>query len=380
MARYGDNIRRIAGTDKLTDRIRQAESRLDILDKAAIPGGRAIAYPSGGTQSGSPGNTNPDKNGSPDQLDPQKKDPGDEAGKDGKTTDGKDILNGTKVLQPGEDPGKIALKDCETGEKIDMILNAGANEGESKFQHPAGWDINGNAGNQSGYDHWTLGKFWRGSSAYFSPSGTADGPTPETGYKAAIGYHNGTFDYDVTDARLGSGGVVYTDATHATVHAEYYLRWNTTPINNGWVVNDQAWSQMDCGAETGTARCIAAIPQAYSKWQQQDPTYHHQLAFSAKDGGFVSSSHDDGLPAKFRNDVGSGLGLNNVKLCTDEAVPKHVVVSALSDGTFAYFEEDGFGEPKEGAKVFHFDSAGKYKDLIRPDEYDYLKSTNNPAA
>ncbi len=275
----------------------------------------------------------------------------------------------------------MELKDCDTGEKIDVRIDAASNPGETKFKHPPGWSIDGQSQASAGYDHWTLGQFWRGVSAYFwsGTPGQADAPTPEVGYKAAIGYHSGAFNYDVTDARLASGGIVYSGGgTTATVHAEYYLTWNSSPGNNGWVANDQAWSQLPCSGETGTSRCISAIPTAYAHWQDQDATYHHQLAFSAADGGFVSSPDDSGLPSKFRNDVGSGVGLNNLRLCTNDG--KQVEVSALSDGTFAYFEEDGFGGVKDGAKVFHFDSAGKYQDLIRPDEYNYLKSTNLPTS
>jgi len=76
----------------------------------------------------------------------------------------------------------------------------------------------------------------------------------------------------------------------------------------------------------------------YTSWQDQEPTTPHQLAFSANDGGFVSSQYDEGLPAKFKNDVGSERGMNNLKLCTPTG--NAVVVSALRDGTFAYFEDE----------------------------------------
>jgi hypothetical protein len=381
MSRYGNNIRRIAQTDELNARIRQAEQKLNVLDKSAIPGGRGIAYPSGAGQSGSPGQTNPDKNGNPDEKNPSDKDKTDEAGKDGKTTDGGSIIDGTKVLQPGEDPGKIALKDCETNEPIDILLNSASNEGERKFQHPEGWSIDGQSENNAGYDNWTLGQYWTGSSAYFgtgsgsNQDGTADAPAPEVGYQLAIGYVNGSL-YTVTDARLVSSTV--NSPTSISLSVEYYLTWTTTTSNNGWVLNPQSWDRQPCNAETGTDRCITAIPEAFATWQDQDADYRHQLAFSSQDGGFVSSSNDKDIPAKFRNDVGSGKGLNNLRLCTEDG--DEVVMSALIDGTFAYFKEDGFGQPEEDAKIYHFDKDGKYKDIIRADEYSNLRSTNNPGA
>jgi hypothetical protein len=122
-----------------------------------------------------------------------------------------------------------------------------------------------------------------------------------------------------------------------------------------------------------TTACAASPPEAYGSWQDNVPGTPHQLAFSSSDGGFVSSSYDTTIPSKFSNIAGSGKGLNNLKLCTPSG--EQVVVSALSDGSFAYFKEDGFGLPETDAKIFHFDSKGKYKDLIRADEYNYLKST-----
>lgn len=380
MSRYGNNIRRIAQTDELLEKIRQAQQQLTIFEKAAIPGARAIAYPNGGVQSGSPGQTNPDKNGSPDKLDPRRKDRADDGRKNGTGTDGGDIVNGDLNLTPGDDPGKIKLKDCETGEPIDLILNAGANEGEAKFQHPEGWSPDGTSENQQGYENWELGYYWRGSSAYFGPSSTAggnpyDAPTPDVGSKGGVGFRSESPAYTVTDSRLV--GVTYTTPTTAQVNVEYYLEWDTGP-NTGWVLNQQVWNRFSCNDEIGTSRCIAAIPAAYTKWQEQDPNYRHQLAFSAQDGGFVSSSHDDGLPSKFRNDVGSGRGLNNMRLCTEDGT--EVTMSALTDGSFAFFKEDGFGMPDEDAKIFHFDKDGKYKDLLQKDQYNYMRSTSNPAA
>ncbi len=382
MSRYGNNIRRIAQTDELSGRVLQAEQRLNVLDKAGIPGGRAITYPGGGgVQTGSPGTTNPDKNGSPDQNDTTKKGPMDTAGKDDNTTDGDSILNGTKVLQKDEDPGALALKDCDSGELIDVRLNTGANPSESKFKHPEGWGVAGPQNDPS----YTSGRVWKiisGATSLYSNNfddiiaarsaldGTTSygvGPAPTYVIQSTPASYGSTIiQFSTAGQTIGnpvSGGTQYLLQAYAAGVA----------IPNGRV------GQQDCGLTVDSnVACAADPPPQYSNWQEQDPDYKHQLVFSAQDGGFVSSSYDDGLPAKFRNNVGGGKGLNNVKLCTADG--NEVVVSALSDGTFAYFEEDGFGMPQEDAKIFHFSKEGKYQDLLRPDEYGHLRSTNNPAA
>jgi hypothetical protein len=377
MSRYGNNIRRIAHTETLNERIRQAEQKLTVLDKAAIPGQRAIAYPNV-TQKGSPGATKPDQDGAPDDLDPTDKDPQYNHGVDDNETDGDDLLNGTKVLQPGEDPGALDLKDCETGEGIDVRMNTGANEGEAKFKHPDGWTTTGPSGSAPGWENWQQGLFFEGSGTYFS---TSSAPTAELLPENSIGFVSGSFGYEVTDVRnvvvtLGMSGVPIGGTYEA------FLDWSSTgtPINTGWGAASFVCTRLTCASvgETNTERCPISAPPAYDNWQEQDPTYEHQLAFSAEDGGFVSSQWDEGLPGKFRNDVGSGRGLNNLQLCTNDG--EEVVVSALRDGTFAFFKEDGFGFPEEGEKIFHFDSKGKYLDTMRPDEYEDLRSTNNPAA
>ncbi len=357
--------------------MREAEQKLNVLDKSAIPGQRAIAYPNV-TAKGSPGVTNPDKNGEPDDGNPTDKDTKDDHGVDDNETDGDDLLNGTKVLQPGEDPGALDLKDCETGEGIDVRMNTGANEGEAKFKHPDGWNVDGPNGVADGWQNWVQGLFFEGSGTYFS---TSSAPTAELLPEKSIGFVHPSFGYEVTDVRnvvvnLDGGGVP-NGGTY-----EAFLDWSNTsfPINTGWAGASFTCTRITCASvgETNTERCPIAAPPAYNNWQEQDPTFEHQLAFSAEDGGFVSSKWDEGLPAKFRNDVGSGRGLNNLRLCTNDG--EEVVVSALRDGTFAFFKDDGFGFPEVDAKIFHFDSKGKYKDTLRPDEYEDLRSTNNPAA
>ncbi len=380
MGRYGNNIRRIAQTDELNERIRQAEQRLNILDKAAIPGARAIAYPSGSVQNGSPGATNPDKNGSPDEDNTTSKSPIDKAGLDDNTTDGDDLLTGDKVLQKGEDPGAIALKDCESGEAIDVRFNTGANEGEAKFKHPDGWSTTGPQLDPS----YTEGRVW---SLFASPnnyySNNFDGLI--SAYQSGGGW---TYCYtivgglvaklspDAGDALIQFTNTVRTIGQAPVGGVQYAFQAYAAATG----VGPSKYGQQDCGldAPDDAAACSADPPTVYDNWQEQDPSYKHQLAFSAQDGGFVSSSWDEGLPAKFRNDVGSGKGLNNIQLCTNDG--EEVVISALRDGTFAYFKEDGFGFPEADAKIFHFDSSGKYLDTIREDEYEDLRSTNNPAA
>lgn len=371
MARYGNNIRRIAQTEALFERIRQAEQQITLLEKAGIPGARAIAYPTS-TSSGAPGVTAPTREDSPDARNVTDRSTLEGGGIDDNTNDGDDILNGDKTFEKGEDAGAIRLKDCESGEEIDIRFNTGGNDGESVFKHPEGWNVDGPQGFAPGWEDWVLGIYYTGAGTYFS---STDAPTPELLVEESVGYVHPSLNYSVTDVR---DVIINSTANGGTYQA--YLDWSDTssPSNTGWVTAGFTYSTNNCGVETGTPRCPVAAPEAYENWQEQDPDFVHQLAFSAKDGGFVSSQYDDGLPLKFRNDVGSGRGMNNLNLCTLDG--NQVGVSALTDGSFAFFEEDGFGFPEEDAKIFHFDSNGKYQDLLRDDEYRNLRSTANPAA
>jgi len=373
MGRYGSNIRRIAQTDELTGRIRQAEQKISLLDKAEIPGARAIAYASGVTAAGSPGVTNPDQNGTPDNTGIfTDKNPMDKNGIDDTTTDGDDLLDGSKQLQKGEDVGAIRLKDCDSGERIDVRFNTGANEGESKFKHPPGW---GTTAPQTDPSYlagsvWTLSS---GGTAYFGNSFNA----LVSAFKTAIPYlycytiEGGLVSSLTPDA--GDALIQFTN-TARTVGQAPVGGVQYAYISSGTPAGGQ-YGRVVCGTVAGdTTACAAAPPPQYTTWQEQDAATPHQLAFSAADGGFVSSSYDDGVPRKFDNDVGSGRGLNNLNLCTPTG--DEVVVSALSDGTFTYFAQDGFGAPATDAKILHFDSDGKYLDILREDEYDYLKTTD----
>jgi len=355
MGRYSNNIRRIAQTDELKEQIRQSGLRLTELEKASIPGGRGIAY-GDSLQAGSPGSTNPDKNGSPRLRNPGDKNDIESGGMDDTSVDVDSILNGSRVLEPGEDPGALEFKDCETGDDIDVRLNSGSNPGEAKFKHPPGWEIDGTYHTPG----WAQGYMWTllVGSGYLddTPGGTMDA------YMAVL---NAGI---APDAYWDRATLTFVEGT--TAHAVWYESEGAPP-NNTTIIRSA------CVVQTGVT-CPTEDPDVPENWQAQDPDWHHQLVFSAEDGGFVSSSKDGNIPFKFRNDVGSGRGLNNVKLCTAE--DEHVVVSALTDGSFAMFQEDGFGFPEENAKIFHFDSEGKFQDTIRPDEYNYLRTTNNPAA
>lgn len=373
MGRYGDNIRRIAQTDDLNSRILQAEQKITELEKAAIPGARAIAYPSGLLQTGSPGATNPDNNGAPDDssLFPNRDDIN-ANGIDDTTTDGDSLINGGKQLQPGEDPGAIQLKDCETNERIDVRFNTGANEGESKFKHPDGWDVDGPQVDPSYLEGsvWTLSS---GGTSYFSNNfnGLVSAFQIAGPFTYCYSIEGGLVSKLSPDA--GDDLIQFTN-TERTIGqspiggVQYQYTGNTT-------VSTGQYGRILCGSVTGTeAACAEPAPPQYTNWQEQDPETPHQLAFSAQDGGFVSSRFDSGIPSKFENLVGSGRGLNNLNLCTPEG--EEVIVSALSDGTFAYFAQDGFGAPATDAKILHFEKDGKFKDILREDEYEYFKSTN----
>lgn len=375
MSRYGNNIRRIAQTEELDARIKQAESQIDLLEKGQIPGARATAYNNGIVEKGSPGVTTPSQNESPDNssIYPNK-DIINSGGIDDTETDGDALMKGDVPLERGDKVGAVELKDCESGEAIMVRFNTGANEGETVFKHPDVFNRDGTTTDPS----YTEGLVWKiisgvtsiyangfdgmiaAREALDSSTSYGIGPAPtNTIINTPAGFSNSRIAFSTAGQSVGaslSGGTIYTLAA--------YSAGITIGIGN--------FGQQDCGLEAGSnSACIAPAPPLYDTWQEYDPTYKHQLAFSVQNGGFISSAYDADIPLKFKNESDNLRGLNNLQLCTPDG--NGVIVSALRDGTFAYLEDDGFGGPKEGGRIFHFDSTGKYLDDLREDEYRYLK-------
>ncbi len=178
MSRFGDNIRKIAKTKDLEEKIIHAEEVANQALKAAIEAQRGIAYLNsatgnvGNTQTGTPGVTPPTNSGS----DYPHGGGSGEAGGDG-STNGDALLDGSDRPAIGEKQGKIELKDCDTGEPIDVRFDTASNKGEAVFDGPTGWNKN----TPPVYDGFELGSFWSASNPF-----PAQGATPEQYAIAAI--------------------------------------------------------------------------------------------------------------------------------------------------------------------------------------------------
>lgn len=373
MSRYGDNIRRLAKTDELKELIRQAEQRLNILDKANIPGQRGIAYPNSSAV-GTPGVTNPDNNGSQDGRSLYDNNPNN-AGIDDTTTDGDALLGGANMT-PGKDIGAIQLKDCDTGEQIDVRFNTGGNEGETAFKHPEGFGIGDVQPTPAdvvviGASSWV----WSagGVESYAHDDAVAGAIAAEPAAGAFVAWVTLT-PRAAAQAAVTAGG----EATNAQPAVSFIV------TRSGGGANFQlSITGTNCNREAGTTGdigtvCGTAYPTA-SSWDEAVPGTPHQLAYNAKKGGFMSSRYDSDIPLKYKNPASTGngsvestRGLSKLELCTPDGNP--VVVETLRDGSIVYYEDDGFGAPDTATnKIQRFDQDGKFVNTITEDEWNFLK-------
>lgn len=411
MGRYSDNIRRIAKTQELKDLISDAAGRIKILEKASIIGKRGIAYRtydgSGvAVQVGTPGATNPDEYGdTPNQY-------GEygfngingSGGLDDTTTDGDDLLS--NAPDKGEDIGAIELKDCTTGENIDVRFNTAGNSGEAVFKHPTGRQPDGSSASiPSTINDWTSGTRWIYNSGGIGPSGgVGTGPWATAGQALRAALDQLDTHVDGTSTSYYDPYVQATCSTdgHGGTTSRWSIRVTDISISPGTVSTMSITSQSDdifacAGSASTTTYTITFITESCTPVDAGCPVSaptdeefvaeraltaawptgtNHQLAFNAELGGFFSSRYDPNIPLKFRrpitNDsgvIGPVKGMGKLELCTQTDTP--VVVEALRDGEIVYFEDDGFGSPDLTTNPIRiFDKDGKYKGTINEDEYE----------
>lgn len=374
MSRYGDNIRRIAKTDELRDLVRQAEQRIKILEKDGIPGQRGIAYQNS-TAVGTPGQTNPDNNGEQFRPGIFNNNPS-KGGIDDTTTDGDALLTAGGIPDKGEDIGAIQLKDCDTGERIDVRFNTGGNTGESLFKHPTGFSNEGVAPAPSGFVEVNASKWvWAGGGVTFQSYDDAKDAAIDAEPLA-----DAFVDWVTDDPREAATAAVVLGGD--TTNTQPAVQFSVTRVGGGPDFN-LSITGTNCNRALGvtgdTATTCALADPVATTWKQVVADTPHQLAFSAEKGGFVSSRFDADIPLNFKNPASqdtdlaiyeTGKGLSKLQLCTPDGNP--VVVETLKDGTFTYFEDDGFGDPDVASPILHFDKDGKYLNTLREDEYEYL--------
>lgn len=364
MSRYGDNIRIIARTKELEEKIIKAAEQTELKLKAALAGQRGIAYYNpfsknvGSTQSGTPGQTPP--TGGSFGGNPINTPAAGEAERDGD-----DLLNGTDRPKIGEDVGSIELYDCETGERIDVRFNTGSNEGEAVFKHPSGWGADGTPPVVEG---WYLGYYWSVSGSGVITASGQQAVALAQEYQESLGSNVGAF--------LGyftfPGGVATTlpSPPGGTVS----VRWqdDNFPGNPSFFIQEQI-TLTACGGTPppdAADECALTEGPLQESWAAGTP---HQLAYSVEAGGFVSSIYDPNIPEAFRNPTNNPIGApSKLQLCTEDDVP--VVVEALQDGGFAYFADDGDGEPDTTTHpIQHFDKNGKFLGVISQERYNFLE-------
>lgn len=405
MSRYGDNIRRIARTKELVEQLRDAEQRIKILEKAPINGKRGISYrtldgSATVNTTGAPGQTNPTGLGDAQPLQNSSV-PGGTGGVDDKETDGDDLLQ--NAPNKGDTVGAINLKDCDTGEAIDVRFDTGGNTGEAIFKHPSGRNPDGSLVEiPDGIFAWEYQKRWRATGGVIGPSGGVSGgpwPTAAAALRAAL---------DQLDTYVNSNSTAYYDAYNASVcHADGHTfrasRWRIriTDIDfseTTLTIRSAHDFSFACGAisdatnsctfargscTVGDIACPALEPARpvfglekgfYPPWEAGTT---HQLAYSAEHGGFMSSALDSSIPLKYKNPIsnydftviGNTPGLSKLDLCTEDDVP--VTVEVLKNGEFVYYENDGAGNPDLTTYPMQkYNSKGEYVGTITEDEYE----------
>jgi hypothetical protein len=142
------------------------------------------------------------------------------------------------------------------------------------------------SGNQppvkQGWQNWQMGKFVTGSGTYFS---TTDAPTADLLPQASIGYHSGSFGYNVTAVRN-------VDTVAGTFEA--FVDWTGTsfPGNTGWASASFTYSQFNC---SGMTDACPSQPQRETSWPVTGV-----YAISWLLGKVITSGFDSEVPSNVR--------------------------------------------------------------------------------
>lgn len=361
MSKFGDDIRRIAKTKALEERIKEAQEKINLLTKAAIEARRGIAYLDpqsntvGSTESGAPGETTPDNNGGGTYAFPPLGDSSNSRGnqQDSETFDGDDLLTGADKPNLGDKISELQLKDCDTGEAINVNISPISltpdSNPEQIFKPPELWE---NSVTPPYTEQFEAGFFW-------SVAGQGNSATP---YEAGEAYM-------AFVATIGGGSPTFPNPRVVSI---------TNFDDNGADLN---WTYDDAPGETTTNMnktvcpggavdyCPSQLPTEF-EWPKTTP---HQLAFNGEKGGFFSSQYDTTIPSKYkRTQNENDNGFKKIDACTQDGL--EVTVEAAKDGGFYYYQNDGFGSPDTSTyDIQNFSADGKYQGTVSEDRYNFLE-------
>lgn len=356
MSRAADNIRKIAHTKELRDKLIEVEQKAEQALKAAIAAQRGLAYLDpgagnvGNSDSGIPGVTKPNNHGS-GYAKPE-----------------------TTVDNPGEDK-KLKLKDCDTGEDIDVNLDTGDNEGEALFPGPDGW----NAGVPPLAEDWFAGFYWNITN---SP-GIYNTPYPANPIVFAM-----AMQANNRGPRIRGNGIIGT--IYGPNSFGDYIKIKDFYVSTPTVYEFTAVGCDADGNEFGSPGIIGTIVQVACGVIGPFPTgsgcelvdaprqniwpdgTNHQIAYSKQLGGFVTSRYDPYIPPQFNfpwDDL-TKVPPSQIHLCNQDDQP--VGVKVLNNGTFAYFNDDGTGEPDTDYEIRNYSSSGDLIGTLTLDDYNSL--------
>lgn len=413
MSRDGDNLRKIARYRQLKEQIIKTEQTVNQSVKEPIPGKKGIAYytDSGVLTSSGVGDDKPNNNGNLSITDNltlgANQATEDGVAKDEDTENGDDLLTGNSRPKVGEPlDGPIELKDCETGERIDVRLTAGDNDGETAFKHPDDWTYDGQSPTISDLENlntWESGIRWTAFSGTIGPAGGVAGSfaTAALAYEAALqqlednvdlnsNHYFGDFNAGTCSSdghsgttsrwkiKVNSASSINDTFTIESSYIEAFACANASVINQTLVFAPEA-----CVASGTTGSCPTVAPDDVteetllafgalnpaSSWSDSSA---HQLTWNKKKAGFFSSKYDTDIPDKFKYPQDAkAYGPSKLQLCTPSGNP--VVVEHLQDGGFVYFEDDGTGDPDTTTnKISKFSEDGVFEGTISEDRYEFL--------
>lgn len=381
MSKLGESVRKLARYEKLKERIRRAEEDVKQLKKASIPGKRGIAYKNERNgnvtnQSGTPGVTLPNNSGNLFGNNQDSEENG--ATADG-SVDGESLF--TNKPDIGEEPGTIELKDCESGERIDVNIATNGMEGENIFKPPSDWgQTNSNNPKDVLDSRWELGFYWGNGGNIITTDGYSDTKFNSLEHAAQVLVELPSYNQDPgTDCPSSSNtiitsvtidSIIYTSDTSGGIIATANTYFCPNGITGSFQLHPN-FSKLACGVAVDGSCGLSETPILTPEKTQWPEGTTHQLSWDGKKGGFFSSKFDPDIPNKWKRPTDSyDKGFGQLDLCTTDDTP--VTMEAVEDG-FVYYERDVGGQPDTTTKpIMKFDKTGKYVGTISEDRYNTM--------
>lgn len=377
ISKFGEDIRRISRYQELLDKIRQLESGIEQLPKAAITGIRSIAYTSSSAAAvtGTPGVTKPDDNGVDTNPTDDK---GEEDGEDKLDKDGQNVTDSSTSaaldsLDNSERDGWYDLDSILQGAKdglgkvpptnndvINTITGASTAAGRQMVIHlrPAETSFIGNASTPDGENSFysEVDPDWDQDYYYtaLNFTGSVDGPTfdmaGEALANAMIGYHLPAIPGSVIDRVDYVGSIHGPFPSSGDYQIEYYYSVGAT--QTGPIANNIAVTVHDCSAPGNPSPSCLIVGPNIATWTDMLAT---QLAWVEAltptltpipydyVGRFVPHPYDVNVPTEYEE------GASILDLVTENGSDARI--GPLANGGFYAYYSDGAGAPTGDANA-----------------------------